>query len=173
MPVSTLSCGICALHADQVQLDAMEIWRHPDWLLRHHPQPSPLLGWCCLDARRHLSGPIDFTAEEAQAWGLVVQRASQLVQELTRCDRVYAIAFGEGARHLHLHLIPRHGEDSQTTAWAVADHYRAVEAGERPAAESAAVQAWIHLARERVIAPDWLPFSADRSGRAPSPSPRR
>jgi diadenosine tetraphosphate (Ap4A) HIT family hydrolase len=95
------------------------------------------------------------------------------VQELTRCDRVYAIAFGEGARHLHLHLIPRHGEDSQTTAWAVADHYRAVEAGERPAAESAAVQAWIHLARERVIAPDWLPFSADRSGRAPSPSPRR
>lgn len=106
-----------------------------------------MLGWCCLDARRHLSGPIAFTAEEAQTWGLVVQRASQLVQELTRCDRVYAIAFGEGARHLHLHLIPRHGEDSQTIAWAVADHYRAVEAGERPAADSAAVQAWINQAR--------------------------
>ena len=147
MPVSSLSCGICALHADREQLDAMEIWRNPHWLLRHHPQPSPLLGWCCLDARRHLSGPIAFTAEEAQTWGLVVQRASQLVQELTRCDRVYAIAFGEGARHLHLHLIPRHGEDSQTIAWAVADHYRAVEAGERPAADSAAVQAWINQAR--------------------------
>lgn len=168
-----MSCGICALHGDAAQLDAIEIWRSQHWLLRHHSLPSALLGWCCLDARRHLSGPIEFSTDEAQEWGFVVQRASQLVRDLTGCDRVYAIAFGEGAHHLHLHLIPRHAKDQQTAAWAVADHYRAVAAGQRLAVESAAVQAWIHQARERVQAPDWLPFSADRSGRAPSLSPRR
>lgn len=148
-----MSCGICALHGDSAQLGAIEIWRSQHWLLRHHPLPSPLLGWCCLDARRHMSGPIAFSADEAQEWGFVVQSASQLVRDLTGCDRVYAIAFGEGARHLHLHLIPRHGEDPQTTAWAVADHYRAVEAGERPSPDPAAVVSWIRQARAEATKP--------------------
>ena len=37
-----------------------------------------------------------------------------------------------GAPHLHLNLIPRHVSDPLPAAWSVADHYRAVAAGERP-----------------------------------------
>ena len=66
--------------------------------------------------------------------GGAVQQASQLVRDLTVCDRVYAIAFGEGAQHLHLHLIPRFVADPQTTAWCVADFYRAVAHGDASAA---------------------------------------
>lgn len=137
-------CSICELHAsgDQARDGAINryaIARSELWLLRHHPDPSPVLGWLLLDARRHLGGPADFTPLEASAWGPAVQQASQLVRQLTGCDRVYAIAFGEGARHLHLHLIPRFGSDPHTKAWSVADHYRAVEAGERPAADPAEV----------------------------------
>jgi diadenosine tetraphosphate (Ap4A) HIT family hydrolase len=54
-----------------------------------------------------------------------VRHASQLVQQITGCERVYAIAFGEGAPHLHLHLIPRHVSNPLTAAWSVADLYRA------------------------------------------------
>ncbi|WP_370523052.1 HIT family protein [Synechococcus sp. HK01-R] len=108
-----------------------------------------MVGWCFLDARRHLGGPVDFDPEEAREWGSVVQRASRLVCELSGCDRVYAIAFGEEARHLHLHLIPRHGEDPKTTAWAVADLYRAVEAGHSPQADRDMVHDWIGRARSR------------------------
>jgi diadenosine tetraphosphate (Ap4A) HIT family hydrolase len=80
-----------------------------------------------LDSLRHCSGPIDFSTKEAANWGSAVQDASTLVKELTQCDRVYAIAFGEGAQHLHLHLIPRFIANPATKAWSVADHYRSID----------------------------------------------
>jgi hypothetical protein len=98
-PMDPASCAICRLHGDAASA-AFEIARSDLWLLRHHPDPAPLAGWLLLDARRHLAGPLAFTDREATSWGRAVRHASQLVQQLTGCDRVYAIAFGEGAPHL-------------------------------------------------------------------------
>ena len=147
LPVCMEGCAICALHSDVDRLSEVEIWRNPLWLLRHHPDPSPLLGWCLLDARRHIAGPIDFVDEEAREWGKVVQKASRLIQHLTGCDRVYAVAFGEGARHLHLHLIPRFQEDQRSAAWSVADLYRDVEAGRELPVQIENVQEFLVAAR--------------------------
>ena len=141
------ACGVCRLHADPEARDRWQIGSDELWLLRHHPDPAPMAGWLILDAVRHLGGPIDFRPQEAAAWGGAVQRASRLVQALTGCERVYAIAFGEGARHLHLHLIPRREGDAGTEAWAVADLYRAVASGSRPAADPAAVAELVARAR--------------------------
>ena len=143
------SCPICRTHGDSSARRAYEIGRGSLWLLRHHPDPSPLVGWLLLDSRRHLAGPADFSNQEAAAWGLAVRQASALVREQTGCDRVYAIAFGEGAPHLHLHLIPRFASDPRTAAWSVADHYRAVEAGERAAAAPQSVAELVARTRDR------------------------
>lgn len=139
------SCGVCRLHADSVACARYEIGRGRTWILRHHPDPAPLPGWLLLDSRRHLGGPIDFLPEEAAAWGSAVQEASRLVQSLSGSERVYAIGFGEGARHLHLHLIPRFGNDPDIEAWKVADLYRMVMDGSRapaPADHEAALIQW-------------------------------
>lgn len=149
-PAMTASCAICQLHGDGARREADEIARGDLWLLRHHPDPAPLAGWLFLDSRRHLGGPLAFTDQEAAAWGAAVRHASQLVQRLTGCERVYAIAFGEGAPHLHLHLIPRFAADPASTAWAVADLYRAVVAGERPPADPARVRELVAQARQLV-----------------------
>lgn len=149
------SCAICELHHDPEGLDALEIARSDLWLLRHHPAPAPLAGWLLLDARRHLAGPLAFTDAEAASWGVAVRRASQLVQQLSGCDRVYAIAFGEGAPHLHLHLIPRFSADPDSTAWRVADLYRAVACGARAPADATAVQELVRRARSLV---EWDPL---------------
>jgi diadenosine tetraphosphate (Ap4A) HIT family hydrolase len=143
-------CGICRLHADAATAGAYEIARTDLWLLRHHPEPAPLAGWLLLDARRHLAGPLAFSDREALSWGPAVRHAGQLLQRLTGCDRVYAIAFGEGAPHLHLHLIPRYSSDPLTAAWSVADHYRAVAAGKRPAADPQRVHDLVVRGREWV-----------------------
>lgn len=144
---SPSACGVCCVHADPAARERWEIGRQGFWLLRHHPDPAPLAGWLILDARRHLGGPIDFSPAEARDWGGAVQSASCLVRDLTGCDRVYAVLFGEGARHLHLHLIPRVAGDEQTEAWAVADHYRAVARGQRAAADPLVVKALVQQAR--------------------------
>ena len=102
------NCAICQLHLDPTAQERYEIQRSELWVLRHHPDPAPLPGWLLLDSRRHFSGPVDFTAAEASDWGCAVRDASYLVKQISGCERVYAIAFGEGAQHLHLHLIPRH-----------------------------------------------------------------
>lgn len=128
------TCPICALQASPAHRAELELGRSALWLLRHHPLPAPLPGWLLLDARRHLSGPLAFSDAEAASWGLAVRAASLLVQQLCGCERVYAIAFGEGARHLHLHLIPRFASEPASEAWAVADLYRAMVAGTRPPA---------------------------------------
>ena len=141
------ACGVCRLHHDPAAAERYEISRGPLWILRHHPDPAPLAGWLLLDALRHIGGPIAFNSDEAAAWGGAVQQASQLVQRLTGCDRVYAIAFGEGARHLHLHLVPRFATEPSSEAWAVADLYRAMTAGERPAADPGQVAALVQQGR--------------------------
>jgi diadenosine tetraphosphate (Ap4A) HIT family hydrolase len=143
------ACGVCRLHADPDARQRWEIGRRGFWLLRHHPEPAPLVGWLILDARRHLAGPIDFSPAEAGDWGGAVQAASGLVRDLTGCDRVYAVLFGEGARHLHLHLIPRRTGEGETEAWAVADLYRAVAGGRRAAADPRLVAALVQQARDR------------------------
>ena len=101
------NCGVCDHHSSTSDQFNYEIVRTTHWVFRHHPAPAPLLGWLLLDSRRHLAGPIDFQPDEAASWGKAMQIGSGLVQRLTKCDRVYAIAFGEGAHHLHWHLIPR------------------------------------------------------------------
>jgi diadenosine tetraphosphate (Ap4A) HIT family hydrolase len=103
-----------------------------------------------LDSLRHVAEPADFNDQEAASWGLAVRYSSALLKEQTGCDRVYVIAFGEGAPHLHLHLIPRFAGDARTSAWSVADHYRAVASGERAAASSAQVAELVARARNHL-----------------------
>lgn len=141
------NCAICQLHADPAAREGYEIHRSELWVLRHHPDPAPLPGWLLLDSRRHCSGPLDFSEAEASEWGGAVCDASRLVKQITGCDRVYAIAFGEGAQHLHLHLIPRHLDEPATKAWAVADLYREMTSGNRAAADSAVVASLVERCR--------------------------
>ena len=151
-------CPICLLHGER-ELKRYEIRRSDLWLLRHHPEPAPLAGWLLLDSVRHCPGPLAFNDAEAADWGRATRDASRLVQTITGCDRVYTIAFGEGAQHLHLHLIPRFASDSATQAWNVADHYRAVASGERTPPAEDVVCALVKKARQ---------LSCDDQGRSSS-----
>jgi hypothetical protein len=92
-------CAICELHGDRIRREACEIGRGQHWLLRHHPDPAPLVGWLLLDARSHLAGPLAFTDQQALAWGPAVRHDCRRVQRLCGCERVDAIAFGEGASY--------------------------------------------------------------------------
>ncbi len=86
-----------------------------------------MVGWMLLDTVRHVQSPADFAADEAREFGAVLQASMGAVRDATGMPRVYVVMFGEGAAHLHAHLIPRDPERADTKAWAVADLYRAIE----------------------------------------------
>ncbi len=145
--MAILQCSVCELHNQKEAKESWEIHRNDLWILRHHPEPAPLTGWLLLDSKRHTEGPVDFTSKEAQNWGLIVQKASSLIKSLTNCQRVYTIAFGEGARHLHLHLIPRFEQEAATQSWAIADFYREVMNGSRKPANPNKIASIVKEAR--------------------------
>jgi diadenosine tetraphosphate (Ap4A) HIT family hydrolase len=146
------ACDICRIHGDAARFGDLECHRGAHWLVRHHPLPSPLVGWTFLCAVRHVQGPADFTDAEADDFGRAMRAVSSAVRSITGCDRVYAIAFGQGAPHLHVHLVPRFDAEEGTRAWNVADWYRAVERGERPAADPAAVADFVRRLRSALAA---------------------
>ena len=146
------TCAICQLHADPAARQRYEIQRSELWVLRHHPDPAPLPGWLLLDSLRHCSGPVDFSEAEASDWGRAVRDASHLVKLITGCQRVYAIAFGEGAQHLHLHLIPPHLDEPASKAWDVADLSRGMDAGDRAASDPASVASLVQRCRSLISA---------------------
>lgn len=61
------NCGVCQQHNAPEQKLAYEISRGALWVLRHHPDPAPMVGWLLLDARRHLGGAAEFEPAEAIA----------------------------------------------------------------------------------------------------------
>lgn len=132
-------CAVCGFEHPVRRSPELVAWEDDLWIVRHHMLPAPLAGWFLLVSRRHLGGPADLSDGEAAAFGPAIRRVSQAIKAVTGAPKVYAIAFGEGSPHLHVHLIPRHADRPDTAAWKLADVYRAVERGEIPAADPARV----------------------------------
>jgi diadenosine tetraphosphate (Ap4A) HIT family hydrolase len=150
-----VACDICRIHESAAQpgseFAALECHRGQHWIVRHHPLPAPLVGWTFLCAERHVQGAADFSDAEADGFGRALRTVSRAIREITGCDRVYAIAFGQGAPHLHMHLIPRFDAVEATRAWQVADWYRAVERGEHAPADPVAVAHFVGRLREILV----------------------
>lgn len=136
-------CAVCAFEHPTRRSPELVAWEDDLWILRHHMLPAPLAGWCMLVSRRHLGGPADLSDAEAASFGPTLRRVSRAIKAVTGAPKVYAIAFGEGAPHLHVHLIPRYADRPDLAAWKLADVYRAVERGESPAADPHLVRAHV------------------------------
>ena len=139
-------CPFCA-RAQRVYLESGR------WMLLRHADPVPIAGWMMLASREHRAGVDDLSAAEQSELGPVLAAIARAVREETGCGRTYAISFNEAVRHLHLHVIPRHGDDPSSTSWALADRYRATARGELPPADGAeaervagAIAARVHAA---------------------------
>jgi len=139
-----VNCAVCEQHA-AARASGHVLWTDGRFLVLHHPEPSPLVGWLRLDAVGHVGGVADLSDDDAARFGVLHARIAACMKQALGVDRVYSIAFGESAHHLHMHLVPRFAHRDDLAAWALADGYRACLRDPSTAAEHLAV----HDARER------------------------
>jgi len=66
-------------------------------------------GWLVLVARRHIEAIDKLTDEEAAELGVLLQRVSATLRQVTGCTKTYVVQFAEAAEHphVHFHVIPR------------------------------------------------------------------
>jgi diadenosine tetraphosphate (Ap4A) HIT family hydrolase len=74
-----------------------------------HSYNTTLPGWLVLVARRHIEAIDELTDEEALELGVLLQRVSLALKEVTGCLKTYVIQFAELAEHphVHFHIVPR------------------------------------------------------------------
>lgn len=145
----TSACGVCAIHENET-LCELVAWESERWILRHHAAPAPLVGWFLLDTKRHVASAADFDPLEEAEFAQVLGAAMRAIRSALGVPRVYVIMFGEGAQHVHAHLIPRDPSQSGTAAWEIADWYRAVDSGKRAAAQPQEVARVVQRVREEL-----------------------
>lgn len=146
------SCPICAEISGPFDPRRLVVVESERWIVRHHLLPAPLVGWCQLVSRRHVQGPASLDDEEAAEFGPALREVSRVIERRPGTLRVYAIAFGEGAQHLHAHLVPRFASRPETAAWGIADVYRDVAAGRLPAADPAEIARAVEEIRADLLA---------------------
>lgn len=141
------ACPVCEQHA-AARAAGQVLWTDGRFLVIHHPEPSPLAGWLRLDAADHVGGVADLAHDDAARFGVLHGRVAACMKRVLGVDRVYSIAFGESARHLHMHLVPRYADRDDLAAWSLADGYRACMQDPRSAAPTQAID----RARDRMRA---------------------
>ena len=71
------------------------------------PVRSPLPGYVCIVAKRHVREPFELPVDERRAFWEAVDRVAQVVQTELRPDKLNYEIHGNTIEHLHLHLYPR------------------------------------------------------------------
>jgi histidine triad (HIT) family protein len=111
------ACFVCRKHRDRGALlpggpvaeDDLVLVSHivtPDVLGRDGR--TAYLGYLFVEPRRHAPGLADLSDAEAQSVGRHAVRASRALREVAGAEHVYAAVIGDGAPHLHIHLMPRY-----------------------------------------------------------------
>jgi diadenosine tetraphosphate (Ap4A) HIT family hydrolase len=66
------------------------------------------LGHLFVEPKRHVPELADLSDEEAQAIGLYASRVARALMHTEGVEHVYAFIIGDGAPHVHVHVIGRY-----------------------------------------------------------------
>jgi histidine triad (HIT) family protein len=111
LPDGTEDCFICKKHRGEIYIPGGAIYEDALVYAGHvrlSEQGDAYLGYLMAEPKRHAAGLADLTEEEAQALGWLITRLSKALKDCMASEHVYAFVLGDGAAHLHVHLVPRY-----------------------------------------------------------------
>ena len=86
------------------------IYEDEHWMVCHTPVKSGPLGTLFIESKRHFLDFSEFNQVEQASYGIVAQRVSAVLKQLTGATRIYHLSTVEGIPHFHIWLVPR-GKD--------------------------------------------------------------
>lgn len=102
------NCLTCQYNTDHEKSPGGWIKEYNYWILEHINEPIPVLGWLVLKTKRHTEGITGMNSDEAKELGDILNTVPKLQKELCNAGQIYVMCFTELVSHLHIHLIPRH-----------------------------------------------------------------
>jgi histidine triad (HIT) family protein len=111
-----LECFVCHKHRDRdALLPGGPVAEDELVLVSHTVTPATLgregstayLGHLFVEPLRHAPGLADLADDEARRVGWWCTRASRALRDVAGAEHVYAVVYGDGVPHLHVHLLPR------------------------------------------------------------------
>ena len=102
------NCLTCEFNKNPDKVPGGLIKEYRYWNLQHIDEPIPVLGWLVLKTKRHIEGITGMNRDEAAELGEILAEVPKIQQKLCEAARIYVLCFTELVSHLHIHLIPRH-----------------------------------------------------------------
>ena len=102
------TCFSCEFNKNPDKAPGGMIREYKYWRLEHIDEPIPVLGWLVLVTKRHVEGITGMNRDEAAELGEILVEMPKIQKKLCEAAQIYVVFFTELVSHLHLHLIPRH-----------------------------------------------------------------
>lgn len=122
-------CFICGKHKEEVQTVGVSIYEDQYLYVGHIDKATDTnyLGHIMIDLKRHAATLADLHPQEAQAFGVMMARASKALVASEGAEHVYALVSGNSVPHLHMHLVARYPGTAEEF-WGPLDVYDAPNA---------------------------------------------
>ncbi len=101
------NCLACDTLVGKLQTPGGVIYENDYWLVDHALPPIFVLGKLIIKLKRHCEHLAELTPNKSQTLGSLIQRVSQVVQEVTSAEKVHIASYGEGVKHVHFLVTPQ------------------------------------------------------------------
>jgi histidine triad (HIT) family protein len=104
------NCFICNKHAGNIKTSGVMIYEDEFVYVGHiDREGNPnYLGHIMIDLKRHAPTLADMTVEEAQAFGVIMNKVSKALRDSENAEHIYAFVSGNSVPHLHMHIVARY-----------------------------------------------------------------
>lgn len=108
---SSNDCLVCRKHRGEMNVFGGVIYED-DLIYISHAQlwgeeEAHYLGHVFVEPKRHVAEVADLTEEEAQRIGVYTSRIAKALLQTENMEHIYIFVFGDGAPHVHYHVIGR------------------------------------------------------------------
>ena len=100
-------CLVCETLSGKRKSPGGIIYENNFWLVEHTLPPIFIPGQLVIKLKRHCEHLGELSLEESANLGLIIQRVSQAVMQVTAAEKVHVASYGEHIAHIHFLVTPR------------------------------------------------------------------